>query len=126
MDAGSTFIEVLVKDGGLKLLQITDNGHGINVSGKTFTLISLIERHGAYPDFYFQKDDMAILCERFTTSKLQQFEDLTSIGTYGFRGEALASISHIAHLTVTTKTKDSNCAWRSVAQKKSIERLSVY
>ncbi|CAI7583142.1 unnamed protein product [Penicillium bialowiezense] len=89
VDAGSTTIEVLIKEGGLKLLQITDNGHGID------------------------RDDLPILCERFTTSKLKEFEDLTSIGTYGFRGEALASISHIAHLTVTTKTAGSSCAWRA-------------
>ncbi|KAK9480949.1 histidine kinase-like ATPase [Lipomyces japonicus] len=90
IDAGSTSIDILVKDGGLKLLQITDNGHGIN------------------------KEDLGILCERFTTSKLSSFEDLNSIATYGFRGEALASISHIAHLTVTTRSQDSECAWRAV------------
>ncbi|KAM4056924.1 histidine kinase-, DNA gyrase b-, and HSP90-like ATPase domain-containing protein [Hirsutella rhossiliensis] len=89
VDAGSTALDILVKDGGLKLLQITDNGSGI------------------------QKDDLAILCERHTTSKIAAFEDLASIGTYGFRGEALASISHIAHLAVTTKTKDSPLAWRA-------------
>ncbi|KAI1210916.1 DNA mismatch repair protein MutL [Annulohypoxylon truncatum] len=89
VDAGSTSLEVLVKEGGLKLLQITDNGHGIN------------------------KEDLPILCERFTTSKLKKFEDLSNIATYGFRGEALASISHIAHLTVTTRTKDSECSWRA-------------
>ncbi|ODV95094.1 hypothetical protein PACTADRAFT_34831 [Pachysolen tannophilus NRRL Y-2460] len=88
IDAKSTSIEVLVKEGGLKQLQITDNGNGI------------------------EKDDLPILCERFTTSKLEKFEDLDSIATYGFRGEALASISHISHLTVTTKTNKSPCAWK--------------
>ncbi|KAH6996203.1 histidine kinase-like ATPase [Ilyonectria sp. MPI-CAGE-AT-0026] len=92
VDAGSTSLEILAKDGGLKLLQITDNGCGI------------------------QKEDLAILCERHTTSKITSFEDLSSIATYGFRGEALASISHIAHLTVTTKTKDSDLAWRATYQ----------
>lgn len=88
VDAGATSIEVVAKDGGLKLLQVTDNGSGIN------------------------KADLGILCERFTTSKLSKFEDLSAIATYGFRGEALASISHISHLTVTTKKKEYQCAWK--------------
>lgn len=89
LDAGSTSITVTIGNGGLRLLQIQDNGHGI------------------------QKDDLPLVCTRFATSKLKTYNDLMNLQTYGFRGEAMASISFAAKVTVVSMAIGSSCAYRA-------------
>lgn len=79
VDAGATQVSVVIKDAGRTLIQIIDNGCGMN-------------------------PDEAVLCfERHATSKLQTAEDLNNICTFGFRGEALASIAAVAEVTLKTR-----------------------
>src|SRR5947208_998704 len=78
LDAGATRIRVEVEAGGRKLIRITDNGHGMN------------------------RDDALLAFERHATSKLRTADDLLSIATLGFRGEALPSIASVSRVLLGT------------------------
>ncbi len=79
LDAGATKIEVEVKAGGRSLIRVTDDGHGMS------------------------RDDALMSLERHATSKITRAEDLASIGTMGFRGEAVPSIASVSRFTLTSR-----------------------
>lgn len=81
LDAGGLHITIDVKDGGLTLIRVTDDGAGIS------------------------RADLPLAFERHATSKLRSDRDLASVMTMGFRGEALPSIASISHVVVTTATR---------------------
>lgn len=86
IDAGATQIKLLVKDGGSTLMQVIDNGKGMS------------------------ETDARMCWERHATSKIRKAEDLFSLHTYGFRGEALASIAAVAQVEMKTKRKEDEVA----------------
>ncbi len=88
LDAGADTISVDVEQGGVKLMRIRDNGCGI------------------------EKDDLALSLSRHATSKISSLDDLEAVSSLGFRGEALASISSVARLTLTSNTAQQDSAWQ--------------
>ncbi|KZN66129.1 hypothetical protein N473_11200 [Pseudoalteromonas luteoviolacea CPMOR-1] len=92
IDAGATRIQVDIERGGHKLIRIRDNGSGI------------------------YKDELALALSRHATSKLKNLDDLEAIASLGFRGEALASISSVSRLTLSSKPESQDTAWQACAE----------
>ncbi len=83
LDAKATWVEVEIEEGGLKLIKVTDNGEGMAT------------------------EDALLAIQKHATSKIFSVEDLSNLHTFGFRGEALASIASVSHFELSTRTTDS-------------------
>ncbi len=88
IDAGATSVEVEIADGGVSYMRVTDNGCGMT------------------------EEDARLSVLRHATSKIRDVEDLFTIGSLGFRGEALASIASVSHFTLTTRREDEELGTR--------------
>jgi DNA mismatch repair protein MutL len=82
LDAGAGAISVEIRDGGLSLIRVSDDGSGI------------------------ARADASLVLERFSTSKIHTLADLDGIVTLGFRGEALSSVAAVARLEILTRTRE--------------------
>lgn len=97
IDAGATRIDIDIERGGAKLIRIRDNGCGI------------------------KKEELALALARHATSKIASLDDLEAIISLGFRGEALASISSVSRLTLTSRTADQPEAWQAYAEGRDMD-----
>ncbi len=92
IDAGATNITVEIKNGGISFIKVSDNGRGIGA------------------------DDLEIAFERHATSKIRSAEDLNTVTSMGFRGEALASIAAVANVELVSKTAEQEIGYKVVIE----------
>lgn len=87
LDAGAGRVDIDTEQGGVKLIRVRDDGHGV------------------------EKDDLPLTLARHATSKIHDLDDLEAVSTLGFRGEALASIASVSRLTLTSNAGPTGLAW---------------
>jgi len=99
LDAGATRLDIDVEDGGIKLIRIRDNGGGV------------------------EQDDLPLTIARHATSKIRDLDDLEGVATLGFRGEALASISSVSRLSLTSSPDGTGAGWKVQAEGRDMESV---
>ena len=97
IDAKSKKISILLLNNGLDLIEITDDGNGMN------------------------KEILNNLCQRFSSTKINSYNDMNNLGTFGFRGEALSILSYISKLTIITRKYDSDIGFMAVFKNGKID-----
>lgn len=90
LDAGATKIEIELIDGGLSLIKVVDNGFGID------------------------EEDLPLTVQRFATSKITKYEDIFSINSFGFRGEALSAISSVSDFSIKSKGNELRVSFGNI------------
>lgn len=97
IDAGASRVQIDIEQGGVKLIRIRDDGLGI------------------------EQADLALALSRHATSKIKVLDDLEAVASLGFRGEALASISSVSRLSLTSRAQGKDSAWQVKAEGRDME-----